>query len=125
MVRLLTAGFLIAHGLIHAAIYAPPKPQTEQPFDPAHSWALSAAHVGIPSMRAISVNFSWAVAALFAASGIALLASAEVWIPLALAGAGTGVILKGLYFNRWLSAGVLLDVAVMAAVTAEWPGDLF
>ena len=41
MWRFVFIGFLIAHGVIHAAIWALPKPAGQQaPFDPAHSWVL-------------------------------------------------------------------------------------
>jgi hypothetical protein len=41
MWRLLFIGFLIAHGLVHLAIWLMPKPPDQKaPFDPGHSWLL-------------------------------------------------------------------------------------
>jgi hypothetical protein len=41
MWRLLFIVFLIAHGGVHTAIWATPKPKGQKvPFDPSHSWLL-------------------------------------------------------------------------------------
>jgi len=40
MWRFLFVGFLIAHGLVHLAIWLMPKPEQKAPFDPGHSWLL-------------------------------------------------------------------------------------
>ena len=41
MWRLLFIGFLIAHGLVHLAIWLLPRPSDQEaPFDPDHSWLL-------------------------------------------------------------------------------------
>jgi hypothetical protein len=43
MGRSLFIGFLIAHGLVHLAIWLVPKPSDQKaPFDPDHPWCWSA-----------------------------------------------------------------------------------
>jgi hypothetical protein len=32
--------------------------------------------------------------------------------------------LKGLWFNRWLSLGVALDISVVVAAAAGWPASV-
>lgn len=125
MERLLLAGFVIAHGWIHAAIYAiPPDADKPPPFDPRHSWALSAAHVARQPSKTVALWMAWVTTALFAVSCAALIADSSAWVPVAVAGATAGLLLKGLFFNRWLSAGVLIDVGVFWAAYSRWPESL-
>lgn len=125
MERLLLAGFFVAHGWIHAAIYAlPPDPDKPPPFDVKHSWALGAAHVAEHPAHTLALWFAWITTALFVVSGIVLLADSEAWIPVAAAGATAGLLLKGLFYNRWLTAGVLIDVGVLWAAYSGWPESL-
>lgn len=125
MTRLLLAGFLIAHGWIHPAIYAiPKKPGDSPPFDPSHSWALSAAHVEEGTSRTLAVGLAWLTAVLLVVAGVILLADATLWVPTAVAGAVVGLGFKGLYFTRWLIVGVLIDAGVLWAAAAGWPPSL-
>jgi hypothetical protein len=124
MARLLLAGFLIAHGLIHPAIYAFPKdPDKSVPFDPSHSWAFAAAHVAERRARTFSVRVSWLTALLFAGAGIALLVHSSLWVSIAVGAAALGLLGKGLFFHPWLILGVLIDIGVLWAATAGWPGS--
>jgi hypothetical protein len=117
--------FLIAHGLIHVAIYATPPPQDgSAPFDPSHSWALAGAHVAESSTRSLSVLVAWVSGIVLAVAGVALLAGSAVWIPIAVIGAASGLFLKVLFFNAWLSAGILIDLGILWAVAAGWPPSL-
>lgn len=125
MTRFAVAAFLIAHGLIHVAIYATPKdPAKPAPFDPSRSWVLAAGHVSATPMRSASVALGLAVAAAYAASGWAVAIDAAAWTGTAALAAALGIALKGLWFNPWLTLGIALDVAVLAAATAGWPASL-
>ena len=125
MTRLLLAVFLVAHGFIHGAMWTiPPDPKKPAPFDPKHSWALSAAHVARHPARTLALLLAWMTAVVFGASGIALLADSTLWVPLAVTGAATGLVLKALFFNTWLIVGVAIDVAVLWAASAGWPESL-
>jgi hypothetical protein len=56
MLRTLFALFLIAHVLIHVAIYATPRDSAKPaPFDPGHSWALTTVDVDDHPARTASV----------------------------------------------------------------------
>jgi len=126
MIRFLVALFLIAHGLIHAAIYAAPKPaDAEAPFDPGHSWALAVIHVAPQPVRTASTSLAWATAVLFAVSAVALLLDVVWWAPVAALAAAAGLVLKFGWFHPWLTVAVLLDVGGLAAVAAGWPASLF
>ena len=122
MGEIAAVAFLIMHGFVHAAVWATPKPtENPPPFDPAHSWVLAATHVPPTSQRTTSVTLAWLAAVLFTAAGIALALDVAVWSVLAVLGAVVGLLLKGLWFNRWLSLGVALDACVLFAVAAGWP----
>ncbi|HEU4480924.1 MAG TPA: hypothetical protein VFS18_03490 [Actinomycetota bacterium] len=126
MEELVVAIFLIAHGAIHPAIYVtPPDPVKPPPFDASHSWALSATDVEEQTAHTLSVGAAWLTAASLSASGIALLLGVSGWSALAISGAITGIILKGLFFHPWLSLGIMIDVAILVAVASEWPASLF
>jgi hypothetical protein len=114
--------FLVCHGIVHAAVWSTPKQTSNAaPFDPTHSWALAAAHVAPAPSRTASRVLARVAAVLFVAAGVALAVDAQAWTLFAIAGATIGVVLKALWFNPWLSLGVALDVAVVAAATAGWP----
>ena len=119
MEHLAAVAFLFAHPFVHVAVWAMPKPaETAAPFDPTHSWALAAGHAPPTSQRATGVTLAWIAAALFAAAGLALAFDLVAWTALAVMAAAVGLALKVLYFNPWLSLGVVLDVAVLALAIA-------
>jgi hypothetical protein len=114
--------FVIAHGVVHAAVWATPKdPDKPAPFDPSHSWALAAGHVAAAPTRSASVVLAWVSAVLYTLAGVSVAVDAANWMVLATLAAIVGLALKGVWFNRWLSLGVLLDVAVLVAVAQGWP----
>lgn len=126
MTRLVVAAFLVAHGLVHAAIYAAPKPAPgKAPFDPSRSWALSATHVAPDTTREASVRLAWITAGLFVFAGAALLADLALWAAVATGAALVGLLLKVMWFHPWLTAGVLLDVGIVWATVTQWPPSLF
>jgi len=117
--------FLVAHGLVHVAIYALPQPEDEgAPFDPSYSWALTSAHVAQNSTRRLSVLWAWISAIVLSLAGVALLAESALWVPVAVVGAASGLLLKAVFFNTWLSAGILIDLGILWAVAAGWPPSL-
>jgi hypothetical protein len=126
MIRVLVAGFLIVHGLVHVALYViQPKADAKPPFDSGHSWVLAGMHVAARPARVTSMTLSWLTAALFTVAGLALLVDADVWAPTAVAAAVSALVLKLAYFHPWLLIGLALDAGVLAAVAAEWPASLF
>lgn len=125
MVRLIVGAFLIAHGLLHPSIYSPREDEKyPMPFDPSHSWALSIAHVHETPARSFSKKLSWLTATAFAVAGVLVLAGSSMWAATAIAAAGIGLVLKGLYFTPWLLAGVAIDIGIIWAGLANWPPSL-
>ncbi|MER7172168.1 hypothetical protein [Streptomyces mesophilus] len=128
MITALFAAFLIAHGLIHLPVWAPPGPAHEgsrPPFDARHSWALAVA--GLPQARAgrVSIGLASVAAMLYVIAGAAAASGAADWPTAAVSAAVVGLALKILWFHPWLSLGVLLDAGVLLAVYAYWPASLY
>ena len=97
--------FLIAHGLIHIAVWlAPPGP--DAPFDSHHSWLIG--DVGVAS-RALAV----AACALLVIAGVLILAGAGMGTAVAVAGAAVSLVLVILTFHLWFIPAVAIDVAIV------------
>lgn len=125
MTTVLVAVFLVVHGLLHLSIYvAPRNPQQRLPYDASRSWALEALHVGTAPMHTAATVLSVAVAGLYVWAGLVLVHSTSAAAALAAAAAVTALVLKGLWFNTWLTLGVALDIAVLLAVATGWPPSL-
>ncbi|MPZ91432.1 MAG: hypothetical protein GEU68_07370 [Actinobacteria bacterium] len=85
---------------------------------------LTRAHVAQNSTRRLSVLMAWISAIVLSLVGAALLAESVLWVPMAVFGAVSGLLLKAIFFNTRLSVGVLIDVGILWAVAAGWPPSL-
>lgn len=103
---LLAGLFLIAHGLIHLAIWLP-GPKEAAPFDPHHSWLLGDA-------RRYARGLAIAACVLLAAGGLLVLAGDPGGAALAAAGAAISLTLVVLTFHPWLLGAVAIDLAIVA-----------
>ncbi|MFI7413422.1 hypothetical protein ACIBU0_32575 [Streptomyces sp. NPDC049627] len=125
MITALVSAFLFAHGLVHLAVWLP-HDDTDQPFDPRHSWALASA--GLPRAGVVdrtAIGLASVTAMLYVIAGAATAAQGSGWADAAVLAATVGLVLKSVWFNAWLSLGVLLDIGVIAAVALSWPGSLY
>ena len=95
MWRFLFISFLIAHGLMHLAIWLVPKPADGKvPFDVSHSWVLG-------DLKPLAVFLAVVAAALLVGGGVGLWAHAEWWRGVAVVGLAVSFGLMVLYFNPW------------------------
>ncbi|MER6418256.1 hypothetical protein [Streptomyces sp. NPDC001137] len=62
---------------------------------------------------------------MYAVAGAAVLAGSGWWPTAALVAASSGLVLKAVWFDPWLSVGVLLDVGVITAVACSWPASVY
>jgi hypothetical protein len=125
MTTALVSVFLFVHGFVHLLVWLA-RAKVDEPFDPRHSWALAAA--GVPGPRipgTLAVSLASVTTMLYVIAGAAAATQAEGWATAALLAAATGLFLKALWFNPWLSFGVVLDIGVIAAVLASWPASLY
>jgi hypothetical protein len=107
MLRVLLGLFVVAHGLVTFGIWAAPVTE-KAPFNPSHSWLL-----GDTRTLAVALAVVAAVAFVFAGGGV--LAQQGWWAAAAVAAGAVAVVLMGLYFNPWLSAGILISAAILYA----------
>jgi hypothetical protein len=112
MIRILIGGLLIAHGLVHVAVWATPK-RPDAPFDASDSWLLG-------STRGPSVVLAVVAAVVLVAGGVALFADAAVWQPLTIVGLAVSLLLDVLYFNLWFGFITVVNAVLLMALT--WAG---
>lgn len=116
MFKMIVGGLLIAHGIVHAALWIPqalgaPLPEGA-PFDAGRSWLVSGVSEG--GARSAGGILAAAVAIAFALAGVGYMADQDWWWLAAIGGGGASLRLIVLYWNVWLSIGALIDVAVLA-----------
>ncbi|WP_327341434.1 hypothetical protein [Streptomyces europaeiscabiei] len=125
MTTALVATFLFLHGLVHLPVWLA-RTGGDEPFDPRRSWVLAAA--GLPQarfMRVTAVGLASVTATLYVVAGSVTAAQSGGRATAAVLAAAVGLVLKALWFNPWLSIGVLLDFGVITAVLTNWPASLY
>ena len=118
MWRFIFIGFLIAHGLIHIAMWVlvpKPAPGKETPFDASHSWLLG-------DQKALAALLAAATAAILVAAGVGLWVQADWWRAAAVVGLTASFVLMVLYFNRWFTVIEAINAALIASILwLSWP----
>jgi hypothetical protein len=107
MPRVLLGLFVVAHGLVTFGIWAAPVTD-KAPFNPSRSWLLG-------DTRTLAVALAVVAAIAFVVSGSGFLAQQDWWAVAAVAAGAVAVVLMALYFNPWLSAGILISAAILYA----------
>jgi hypothetical protein len=113
MLRVLLGLFVVAHGLVTFGIWAAPVAE-KAPFNPSHSWLLGDA-------RTLAVALAVVAAAAFVATGGGFLAQQDWWAIAAVAAGAAALALMALYFNPWLSAGILISAVILYAGVQALP----
>jgi hypothetical protein len=116
MWRFLFIGFLIAHGLVHLAIWLAPKPTDQKtPFEPDHSWLLG-------DRKTVAVLLAVTAAVLLVGAGLGLWASAGWWRSVAVVGLVTSFGLMVVYFNHWYLFIEGVNAALIVGIVwLTWP----
>lgn len=121
----LLAAFLMAHGAVHLAVWLSPAPaDTERPapFAPDHSAVLTRTHVPPTTIHRTAVRLASATAIAYVVAGVTVaLGSGWVVALVCAVAALLGLALKGVFFNPWLSLGIMIDAAVLASAVWSWP----
>jgi hypothetical protein len=117
--RWLFAAFLIAHSLVHIAVWTSQRVAVEQGTTPDHSWLLGTQHAAVAAMTYVTV-------ALFALAGGALVFQAEIWRELTVVAAAVSLLLVALFpegiAGAWVVAPVAIDVGLIAGIVwLDWP----
>jgi hypothetical protein len=136
--KIIIAIFFLAHAFIHISLsWAPiPKPDAMRtPFFP--SWKRSDADpkwpiskLGLPAnlvqiagsilFLAVTIAFCLAALGLLGVPGLN-----SVWIPLVVGASIVSIVLITLFWHPWLPAGIILDIAILAAIYFHFPASLF
>ncbi|MEO3931757.1 hypothetical protein WMO79_02935 [Micrococcaceae bacterium Sec7.4] len=97
--------FVIAHGLVHLAIWLP-KPDEKAPFDVGHSPFAG-------NVRRLASGLAIAATVILALGGLGLIGDASWWIPVTVTGAAISAALLILTFNRWWLIGLGINAAII------------
>jgi len=126
-VKLLFAGFLLAHAAVHLLFFAPkPAPVaggSTWPFELGHSWALSPLGLGPDTLRILAIALIAVVIGAYALAALGLfgIGPAGLWVPAAAAGTLASLALLGLFYLPWLTIGVAIDIVVLWLVlVSNW-----
>jgi hypothetical protein len=118
MLRTGAGVFLILHGIIHAAIWIPPRPEEPLPgFGSQASWLFA-------DVRAAVVSLAVLAAGGFVLSGVAYLIHQPWWAALAIGAAAASLALAVATFTPWWSAAIVIDLAIIYAAWTPLAGQL-
>ena len=122
IVKLLIAGLLAAHGLIHAGFVSARPAATAGgppwPFELARSWVLTPLGVPTDAIRIVGVGLALASIVAFALAGLVVVGilPAALWPALAAAGSVASLAVLLVFFHPWLILGVAIDLVVIWSV---------
>jgi sterol desaturase/sphingolipid hydroxylase (fatty acid hydroxylase superfamily) len=128
--RLVIAGFLLGHALIHGGFISRRPPGAPGappwPFDLGHSWLLDRLGAGPGANRLVGSALVAATIGGFALGALATLGivPAVLWPAGVAIGAVASLGVLVLFFHPWLLLGVAIDVLLLwAALGAGWNPD--
>ena len=130
--RLVIAGLLLAHGLVHAGFLAPRPAATAGgppwPFDLERSWLLGGLGLGSEATRWVGIALVATTVIGFALAALASLGIGPdglLSVAMAMGAIASSAVLV-LYFHPWLVLGLAIDFVVLwAALIARWaPEDV-
>ena len=131
MLKTLLAMFIVAHGLVHAGLAAAPNPDDPNSkagaiFTAAdRSWLLPRLGVNAPAIHWIGIilvalstlGFMLTGMGIFGAAGLS-----SIWRTAAVISSCLSLLLLILFWHRWFPVGVLIDIAILAALLLlKWP----
>jgi hypothetical protein len=102
--------FLVAHGLVHIAVWLAPQPPNA-PFDSHRSWLPGDAET---TSRSLAV----AASLLFVVAGILVLTGAASGASVAVGAASVSLVLVFLIFHPWFVAAIAINVAIVVIALA-------
>ena len=103
--------FLIAHGLVHLAIWLP-KPDGKAPFDVGHSPFAG-------NVRRLASSLAITAAVILALGGLGLIGDAPWYVPVTVTGAAVSAALLLLTFNRWWLIGLGINATIIGTALQQ------
>jgi hypothetical protein len=123
LVRLVFAGLLLAHGLIHIAFVAPAPPATAGgpawPFSTSQSWLFTRLGAGQDRARtfALALIATTILGFSLAALSVVGVLPTATWAPGIAIGAVSSLALLIAFFHPWLALGIGIDLIL---IWASW-----
>jgi hypothetical protein len=115
VLRWLLIVFLIAHGLVHVAIWTPRYDPEKAAFDASHSWLIG-------DRRLLAQVLAFTAAALLVLAGIVLWVQGGWWRPTAVVGLSVSTVLLLLYFTPWYLFILAVNIALIVGIAfMDWP----
>lgn len=118
MWRFIFIGFLIAHGLVHVAMWvfvSKPAPGKEAPLDASYSWPFG-------NQKALATTVAAATAVVLVVAGIGLWAHADWWRIAAIIGLAASFLLMVVYFTPWFAFIEGVNLALIGSIVwLDWP----
>ncbi len=128
--RLVFAGFLLGHAMIHGGFISRRPPATPGappwPFDPGHSWLLERLGFAGATGRLLGTALVAATIAGFALAALATFGvmPAVLWPAGVAIGAVASLGVLVVFFHPWLLLGVAINLVLLwAALVAGWTPD--
>jgi hypothetical protein len=129
--RLLIAGLLLGHALIHASYLAPRPPATAGgpawPFELQRSWLLDSLGAPTDVTRLVGIALIALTIGGFAMAAIGAVGAgpAVLWQAGIVVGAIASLGVLVLFFHPWLTLGLIIDVVLLwAALVARWSPEV-
>jgi hypothetical protein len=126
-VKLLFAGFLLAHAAVHLFFFAPkPAPVAggpTWPFELGRSWVPSPFGLAPDTLRVLGIALIAVMIGAYALAALGLfgIGPAGLWVPAAAAGTLASLALLALWYLPWLTIGVAIDLVVLWLVlVSSW-----
>ncbi len=132
MLKTIVAIFVILHGLTHSILAMVPSPNAPDAgfatfFSGQGSWLLSRLGLSGSVSKTMSILLAVIATIGFVAAGLALfgiLVPFDWWRVLAIASAVVSLLLVIIFWNRYLIAGLLIDVAFLVIpIFANWSSE--
>ncbi|MDI6909242.1 hypothetical protein [Nocardioides sp.] len=115
--RPVIAGFLVLHGVLHAAIWIPPQQGSDLPnFGTQASWLFA-------EVRPVVVTLALVAASGFALAGVAYLMHLEAWASPGAVAAIASMALVVATFTPWWSFAVVINAAILYAAWQSATGQ--
>ena len=122
MIKMISGIFLIAHGLVHAGLFAAPDPSDPESSpatfftSTARSWFFNRLEMAAASVQRTGIILVVLSTLGFVIVGLGILGVpgvSEIWRAMSVVSASVSLLLLIIFWHPWLVVGVLIDILVL------------